>query len=166
MNLPTAGGPLVGVVRLAHQPTTRRRAAVAATIPGSTMRRPVRCAPSQGHPAAHSRCAVPIREYQSGGRPTHSAATRRASSGTRDPPPPIPSLCTFPHHSSRSTSYVLAALRALHVDPSHAVRNKAATTGRTRRSPAQDLLDRAVPYQCSVTAIVGGLWCLGLVALA
>src|SRR3954464_12317356 len=35
MNLPTAGGPLVGVVRLAHQPTTRRRAAVAATIPGA-----------------------------------------------------------------------------------------------------------------------------------
>src|SRR3954454_211328 len=86
MNLPTAGGPLVGVVRLAHQPTTRRRAAVAAMIPGSTMRRSVRCAPSQGHPAAHSRCAVPTREYQSGGRPTHSAATRRASSGIRDPP--------------------------------------------------------------------------------
>src|SRR4051794_41631415 len=88
MNLPTAGGPLVGVVRLAHQPTTRRRAAVAATIPGSTMRRSVRCAPSQGHPAAHSRCAVPTREYQSGGRATHSAAARRAFS--RPPPPPPP----------------------------------------------------------------------------
>src|SRR3954470_2241468 len=142
MTTEPAGGPPVGAARLAHRATTRRRAAEAATIPDSTMRRAFRRASSQGHPAAHPRCAVPIREYQSGGRPTHSAATRRAHPDTRAPPSRPAVAFTLPHRSSRSTSYVLAALRALHVDPSHAARSKATTTAAPDENAAHDLLDR------------------------
>src|SRR3954451_16017462 len=147
MSTESAGGPPVSVARLASQPTTRRRAAVAATTPGSTMRRASRRASSQGHPAAHSCCAVPTREYQSGGRPTHSAATRRAHPNTRAPPSRPAVAFTLPHRSSRSTSYVLAALRALHVDPSHAARSKATTTAAPDENAAHDLLDR--PFHIS-----------------
>ena len=37
--------------------------------------------------------------------------------------------------SSASTSYVLAALRALHVDPSHAVKNNGSYDGRQQPTP-------------------------------
>jgi len=42
MTTEPAGGPPVGAARLAHRATTRRRAAEAATIPDSTMRRAFR----------------------------------------------------------------------------------------------------------------------------
>src|SRR3954465_4040315 len=142
MTTEPAGGPPVGAARLAPGATTRRRAAEAATIPDSTMRRAFRRASSQGHPAAHPRCAVPIREYQSGGRPTHSAATRRAHPDTRAPPSRLAIASTLPPRSSASTSYVLAALRrSTLTPPTRRGARQLRRTGHTKTA-AHDLLDR------------------------
>src|SRR4051812_906093 len=83
------------------------------------MPRPRAGASSLGHLPAHRRHAVPTREHQSGGTPIHAAPTRPA------PPPaaagprrgePVPVLRACATAPSTSTSFVLAALRALHVD--------------------------------------------------
>jgi hypothetical protein len=154
MTTAPAGGPPVGAARSAPKPTTRRRAAGAATIPVSTMRRTPRRAPSQGHPAAHPRCAVSTREYRSGGRPTHSAATRRAPTDPRGPPCRRPRARRCPRfltarRGQRRTSSLRCGRSTL-TPPTR----RGATQPRRKgaQTAAQDLLDR--PFHISTPAVV------------
>lgn len=79
--------------------TTRRRPAAAGPIPGRSVP-PARCwgASSAGHLPANRRPAVPTREQQSGGPPTHAAPARHADPRARPPPANRPSVDHHKHH--------------------------------------------------------------------
>jgi hypothetical protein len=106
------------------------------------MPRPPAGATSQGPRPAHRRHAVPTREHQSGGTPIHAAPTRPVLTTGRGPPRPAPA--SISPGSSTSTSFVLAALRALHVDPSSPAEPK---PGPGRAAAIHGHLDKAVPHQ-------------------
>jgi hypothetical protein len=78
---------------------TRRRPAVAGPIPARSMPPGKRwCVASEGHLPANRRPAVPTREHQSGGQPTHAAPARHADHRARPPPANRPSLDHHQHH--------------------------------------------------------------------
>jgi hypothetical protein len=112
---PAPAGPRIGTAT-AHQHWARRSTAAAGPIPEISMPRPPAGATSQGPRPEHRRHAVPTREHQSGGTPIHAAPTRPVLTTGRGPPRPAPA--SISPGSSTSTSFVLAALRARHVDPS------------------------------------------------
>jgi hypothetical protein len=78
---------------------TRRRPAAAGPIPGRSMP-PASCwgVSSEGHLPANRRPAVPIREHQSGGQPTHAAPARHADHQARPPPASRPGADDHTHH--------------------------------------------------------------------
>src|ERR1700752_3323655 len=90
----------------------RRGTAAATRTPARTMPHPPG-APSHGHLSANSRTAVPTRVHQSGGQPHPAPAHGRAL--TRPPPTPH-GVNGVAAATPLSTSFVLASLRALHVD--------------------------------------------------
>src|SRR5215211_7747806 len=78
---------------------TRRRPAVAGPIPARSMPPGKRwCVASEGHLPANRRPAVPTREHQSGGQPTHAAPARHADYRARPPPADRPSVDHHKHH--------------------------------------------------------------------
>ena len=78
---------------------TRRRPAAAGPIPGrSVPPGPAWDVLSAGHLPANRRPAVPTREHQSGGPPTHAAPACHADHRARPPPANRPSVDHHKHH--------------------------------------------------------------------
>jgi hypothetical protein len=87
---------------------TRRRPAAAGPIPGrSVPPGPAWGVFSEGHLPAHRRPAVPTREHQSGGQPTHAAPARHADHRARPPPANRPSVDDHRHHDRGAQARVL-----------------------------------------------------------
>src|SRR4051812_11587814 len=100
----------------------REDTAAAGPIPGFFLPSSQLGASSLGHLPAHRRHAAPIREHQLGGTPIHAVLARPVHPTARPPPPGgrWTALLLAPNDPRRDTgvrSYVLAALRALHLDP-------------------------------------------------
>jgi hypothetical protein len=88
--------------------------AAAGTIPETAVNAGATLAGSAGHPPANQRTAIPARAYESGSGHGHDAAPACHPHPPRAPPSPP---CQHRRRSPHPRSYVLAALRALHLDP-------------------------------------------------
>jgi hypothetical protein len=100
---------------MSEHPVMRRAPAAAAPIPVTTMTAPATAAISMGHPAAQRPPATPTRAHQSGGQPTSRPAHHRTLN--HSPPLTTGRWGDVAAATPASRSYVLASLRALHLDP-------------------------------------------------
>src|SRR5207253_9956722 len=124
-NPPTEPSAPIGPLRFAHDHDVsghrRGREEPRATYDTGATRRP---AASQGHHPANCRLArldprTSEWRYADARRPDTSCPPATTTTDTPPLPLPLPRSSRLVHRgSSASTSYVLAALRALHVDPS------------------------------------------------
>jgi hypothetical protein len=134
-NPPTEPSAPIGPLKVRPMTTTCRDTAAAGKNPVPTMTPAPPAGPHlvRGTILRIADLRVSIREHQSGGTPIHAVPTRRAHPPRSPPrtlhpkPPPFLGKIVL-RGSSASTSYVLAALRALHVGP----------LPRPRRSPPRN----------------------------